>query len=118
MVIIAVRTHLYPYRTQKLSSQTPTILHGRLCEKIGSCHLQVKDYPFRIVLFIFYANIYNKKEPISRSFFCYVPVLWYFFSAHRKNSAQGIMNSAPIRGESAYTICGKLPQPIMYDSGR
>lgn len=38
--MVAVRAHLYPYRTQKLSSQTPIILNGRLFEKVGSCHLQ------------------------------------------------------------------------------
>ena len=33
---IAVRFHLFPSRTQKLSSQTPKILGGRLPGKIGS----------------------------------------------------------------------------------
>ena len=49
--MIAVRTHLYPYRTQKLSSQTPTIFGGRLPEKIGSCRLQEEPMHYCIVFF-------------------------------------------------------------------
>ena len=36
-VIMAERTHLYPSRTQKLSSPAPKILGGRLPGKIGHC---------------------------------------------------------------------------------
>ena len=48
-------------------------------------------------------------RPYHTLLYFYVPVLWYFFSDHRKNIKHGIMNNAPINGESAYTICGKLP---------
>ena len=37
-VLIVMRVHLFPYRTQKLSSCTPTILGGRLPGKIGNAN--------------------------------------------------------------------------------
>ena len=39
-VIMAGRIHLYPSRTQKLSSLAPKILGGRLPGKIGSCRFR------------------------------------------------------------------------------
>ena len=36
LVLITMRIHLFPYRTQKLSSFVPTILGGRLPGKIGN----------------------------------------------------------------------------------
>ena len=36
--MIAVRVHLFPSRTQKLSSLAPTILGGRLPGKIGNAN--------------------------------------------------------------------------------
>ena len=38
--MIAVRVHLFPSRTQKLSSFAPTILGGRLPGKIGNANTQ------------------------------------------------------------------------------
>ena len=38
LVLIAVRVHLFPSRTQKLSSLAPTILCGRLHGKIGNAN--------------------------------------------------------------------------------
>ena len=35
---MAVRVHLFPFRTQKLSSFVPTILGGRLPGKIGNAN--------------------------------------------------------------------------------
>ena len=41
-VFLTQRVHLFPFRTQKLSFAVPTILHGRLCGKIGQCqHIEV-----------------------------------------------------------------------------
>ena len=37
LVTITTRNHLYPYRTQKLSSYMPKILAGYPAGKIGSC---------------------------------------------------------------------------------
>ena len=37
-VLIAMRVHLFPSRTQKLSSFAPTILGGRLPGKIGNAN--------------------------------------------------------------------------------
>ena len=39
LVLIAVRVHLFPSRTQKLSSHAPTILGGRLPGKIGNANI-------------------------------------------------------------------------------
>ena len=41
-VTLAVRSHLFSYRTQKLSSPAPTILDWRRSGKIGSCCIQNK----------------------------------------------------------------------------
>ena len=38
LVLIAARVHLFPFRTQKLSSLAPTILGGRLPGKIGNAN--------------------------------------------------------------------------------
>ena len=38
LVLIVMRVHLFPSRTQKLSSCTPTILGGRLPGKIGNAN--------------------------------------------------------------------------------
>ena len=40
LVLIVVRVHLFPSRTQKLSSLTPTILAGRLAGKIGNANIK------------------------------------------------------------------------------
>ena len=37
-VLIVMRVHLFPSRTQKLSSCTPTIVAGRLAVKIGNAN--------------------------------------------------------------------------------
>ena len=42
-VTIAERIHLYPSRTQKLSSQTLMILGGRLPGKVGSCRFEKSE---------------------------------------------------------------------------
>ena len=45
MVIIAERIHLFPFRTQQLSSHTSTIFGWRRPEKIDRCHQPDKN-PF------------------------------------------------------------------------
>ena len=42
-VTIAGRTHLYPSRTQPLSSPAPMILGGRLPGKVGRCRFSEKQ---------------------------------------------------------------------------
>ena len=37
VVIIAKRIHLFPFRTQKLSSITPKVVAGSLAARIGRC---------------------------------------------------------------------------------
>ena len=58
---LAVRSHLFPYRTQKLSSLAPKILNWRRFGKIGSCCIQRKGTVFRRTEY--------------RSFFCVVVIL-------------------------------------------
>ena len=53
-VLIAMRVHLFPSRTQKLSSCAPTILGGRLPGKIGNANI---FYPTTKVVGIFNAGI-------------------------------------------------------------
>ena len=38
LVLIGVRVHLFPSRTQKLSLLSPTIVAGRLAAKIGNAN--------------------------------------------------------------------------------
>ena len=41
LVLIAMRVHLFPSRTQKLSSFAPTIVAGRLAVKIGNANINL-----------------------------------------------------------------------------
>ena len=41
LVLIAMRVHLFPSRTQKLSSYAPTIVAGRLAVKIGNANTNI-----------------------------------------------------------------------------
>ena len=41
-VLIVMRVHLFPFRTQKLSSCTPTIVAGGLAVKIGNANIRTK----------------------------------------------------------------------------
>ena len=50
---IAGRTHLFPSRTQKLSSLAPMILGGKLPGKVGRC---------RFFLFLFYDHDLKDRE--------------------------------------------------------
>ena len=52
LVLIAMRVHLFPSRTQKLSSSAPTILAGRLAGKIGNANIQTPNGVIRSVFFI------------------------------------------------------------------
>ena len=45
-VIITLRTHLFPFRTQKLSSAVPKILGGKLPGKIGRRRHRGKSHFF------------------------------------------------------------------------
>ena len=44
-VIMTERTHLFPYRTQKLSSPVPMILGWRRPGKVGHCRIYIPQYP-------------------------------------------------------------------------
>ena len=50
-VFITVRTHLFPFRTQQLSSRVPTILGGKLPGKIGRCRYKLGTLAKAKVLF-------------------------------------------------------------------
>ena len=60
MVIIAERFHLFPFRTQQLSSHTSTIFGWRRPEKIDRCHQPDKNSQIVSSFFIFNYFI-NKK---------------------------------------------------------
>ena len=52
VVMVAKRIHLFPYRTQKLSSLTPKVLVGTLTGRIGNRHFSTKNlYLFRCKFF-------------------------------------------------------------------
>ena len=62
---MAKRNHLYPSRTQKLSSLAPKILGGRLPGKIGRCRFDKKGIANAIPFFILSEKIYLRKA-VSR----------------------------------------------------
>ena len=51
MVLIAMRVHLFPSRTQKLSSSAPTIVAGRLAVKIGNANTK-QDRKLSLAVFL------------------------------------------------------------------
>ena len=64
MVIIAERFHLFPFRTQKLSSHTLTIFGWRRPEKIGRCH-----QPDELVWYEFFFCLQpNYRDPTKHLF--------------------------------------------------
>ena len=55
-VLIAMRVHLFPFRTQKLSSFAPTILGGRLPGKIGNANTSLHR---NVEVFLMYRNRFH-----------------------------------------------------------
>ena len=54
-----MRVHLFPSRTQKLSSSAPTILAGRLAGKIGNANI-IKSLADRRGFFVCFFSIFRK----------------------------------------------------------
>ena len=65
LVLIGVRVHLFPSRTQKLSSPSPTILCGRLHGKIGNANTKKPTCKCKSDFFVlgnrYFARPYNRK---------------------------------------------------------
>ena len=55
-VTLAVRSHLFSYRTQKLSSLAPKILCWRRHGKIGRCCIQTKSTNQKVGAFLLQAT--------------------------------------------------------------
>lgn len=68
MVIIAERFHLFPFRTQKLSSHTSTIFGWRRPEKIDRCHQPASQ----LVLWLVAIFLLNRKIALAD----YCDALW------------------------------------------
>ena len=66
VVTIAERIHLFPSRTQKLSSLTPKVL-GLDPGRIGSCHLQIWKSTSNEVLFL----LLFTRQNFVRACFCF-----------------------------------------------
>ena len=62
-MLIAARVHLFPFRTQKLSSHAPTILGGRLPGKIGNAN--TKESGEILTLFLCYYGNRWTGPPVS-----------------------------------------------------
>ena len=56
-MILAKRIHLFPSRTQQLSSLAPMILGGKLPGKVGRCQFSNED-PFWVFFVIKYCFVY------------------------------------------------------------
>ena len=67
-VSMTVRFHLFPFRTQKLSSLVPKIVGWRRPVKIGRCRLLETPYPARDeAFFVLYAKCkrYNRAPALA-----------------------------------------------------
>ena len=84
--VIAKRIHPFPFRTRKLSSFAPMVLHGRLCGRVGHRRFFIKQNPliltcqgvlsFRALCLLFVVVLSYKFPSNSRlasRFFCYSP---------------------------------------------
>ena len=65
-VTLAVRSHLFSYRTQKLSSLAPKILDWRRSGKIGCCCIQTKKEPLVWVVLFYFIALCNNHFPAGR----------------------------------------------------
>ena len=69
LVLIAMRVHLFPSRTQKLSSSAPTILAGRLAGKIGNANINsTRNGGVFFCHFVGRMSIYDRFFGTQRSF--------------------------------------------------
>ena len=59
---LAVRSHLFPSRTQKLSSLAPTILDWRRSGKIGCCCIQKESIHQKMGAFLFGYNNHSHTD--------------------------------------------------------
>ena len=73
MVIIAERSHLFPFRTQKLSSPAPKVLVGSLTGRIGRRHFPFIGHPFfadaLCFAFVGFSRLYRLRCVRSGRFF-------------------------------------------------
>ena len=61
-VIMAMRTHLFPFRTQKLSSSTAKVLDHPRSGRIASCRISKIKHPHSWVLYFFTTTCYPTRE--------------------------------------------------------
>ena len=57
---MAVRIHLFPFRTQKLSLLAPKVLVGTPTGRIGRCRISINK---RGTMYLFYLFIYSNYPP-------------------------------------------------------
>ena len=69
---MAMRSHLFPFRTQKLSSFAPTILGWRRLGKIGWCR-QYNNFSLDVLF------LWDLVVPVAFGGH-HIPLLMYFFS--------------------------------------
>ena len=74
-----MRSHLFSYRTQKLSSLAPKILCWRRHGKIGSCCIQKRKHPSKDGCFSFCSNLPNLPYGKMSQF---VATLYYFYGTY------------------------------------
>ena len=84
-VIMATRIHLFPFRTQKLSSSTAKVLDHPRSGRIASCRISIKNDRFSLknghfsfILTVFLKLRLCQKTWIKAKFYCWVqPIkLW------------------------------------------
>ena len=106
-VIMAMRIHLFPFRTQKLSSSTAKVLDHPRSGRIASCRISKIKHPHSWVLYFFTATCYpngrtSKVFSKTVGVHCFCLARW----ACRNRSRQAVTEAA------AYPYCrreGKLP---------
>ena len=100
-VIMAVRTHLFPFRTQKLSSLAPKVLVGTPTGRIGRCRISINK---RGTLYLFYL---------------YIAIILPVEGGRARNSQNSTVCCFAVRDEQTHTfrVCGargggrSLPPP-------
>ena len=65
----SVEAHLFPYRTQKLSSTAVTILVGKPAGKITHCQHSIKNQDISLVFFLSISNLENRHSLMTLRFY-------------------------------------------------
>ena len=75
----SVEAHLFPYRTQKLSSTAVTILVGKPAGKITHCQHSIKSQDISLGFFLSISSLENFHSLMTLRFYNFTYGMYYFF---------------------------------------